>query len=235
VRARFRFVHVSTDEVYGSLGPAGRFSEETPYQPSSPYSASKAASDHLVHAWYKTYGLPAIVSNCSNNYGPCQFPEKLIPLTILNALEGKPLPIYGSGSNIRDWLYVEDHARGLIALLERGRCGEKYNFGGDSERTNLSVVELICDILDRIAPEHRSRRSLINFVADRPGHDLRYAIDASKAQGEFGWKPLQSFEAGLERTILWYLQNREWWEPLRNRVYGGERLGLVTSRAQNQA
>ena len=226
-RSQFRLVHVSTDEVYGSLGADGLFSEDSPYQPSSPYSASKAASDHLALAWYKTYGLPVIVSNCSNNYGPCQFPEKLIPLTLLNAFQGKPLPVYGTGSNVRDWLYVEDHARGLIALLEKGRLGEKYNFGGNSERTNLIVVELICDILDRIAPTRRPRRSLITFVADRPGHDHRYAIDASKAHAELGWQTLHSFESGLERTIKWYLHNSEWWIPLRERVYGGERLGLV--------
>ena len=189
VRSRFRFVHVSTDEVYGSLGATGRFREDTPYEPSSPYSASKAASDHLAHAWYKTYGLPVIVSNCSNNYGPYQFPEKLIPLTILNALDGKSLSVYGTGSNVRDWLHVDDHARGLIMLLERGEPGEKYNFGGDSERTNLSVVELICDILDRLSPVKRPRRSLISFVPDRPGHDLRYAIDASKARQHLGWSP----------------------------------------------
>jgi dTDP-glucose 4,6-dehydratase len=228
-RANFRFVHVSIDEVYGSLGSTGRFREDTPYQPSSPYSASKAASDHLALAWHTTYGLPVIVSNCSNNYGPCQFPEKLIPLTILNALEGKPLPVYGTGSNVRDWLYVEDHAQGLTLLLDRGRYGEKYNFGGDSERTNLSVVELICDILDRLLPVKRPRRSLIKFVTDRPGHDLRYAIDASKAHGELGWKPLQSFETGLEHTIRWYLENRPWWEPLRNGVYAGQRLGLMAA------
>ena len=227
LRARFRFVHVSTDEVYGSLGVAGRFHEMSQYQPSSPYSASKAASDHLAHAWYKTYGLPVIVSNCSNNYGPYQFPEKLIPLTILNALEGKPLPVYGTGSNVRDWLFVEDHAYGLATLLERGRPGDKYNFGGDSERTNLTVVELICDILDRIVPAGRSRRSLITFVADRPGHDLRYAIDASRAHNQLGWRPRESFDSGLERTIRWYLDHQEWWGPLRQSVYGGERLGLV--------
>jgi dTDP-glucose 4,6-dehydratase len=226
-RHGFRIVHVSTDEVYGSLGPSGRFNEQTPYKPSSPYSASKAASDHLAHAWHKTYGLPVIVSNCTNNYGPRQFPEKLIPLTILNALEGKPLPVYGNGSNVRDWLHVDDHARGLIALLKLGNAGEKYNFGGDSERTNLSVVESICDILDRIVPAHRPRRSLINFVVDRPGHDLRYAIDASKAYRELGWKPLQDFETGLEHTVRWYLENRGWWEPLRNHIYRGERLGLA--------
>jgi dTDP-glucose 4,6-dehydratase len=226
-RERFRFIHVSTDEVYGSLGPEGRFREDTPYQPSSPYSASKAAADHLAHAWFKTYGLPVIISNCSNNYGPCQFPEKLIPLIILNALEGETLPVYGDGSNVRDWLYVDDHAKGLITLLERGRLGEKYNFGGDSQRTNLAVVEQICDVLDRLVPAARPRRSLVEFVTDRPGHDLRYAIDASKARYELGWEPQESFESGLERTIRWYLDNRAWWEPLRNRVYRGERLGLL--------
>ena len=226
-RSCFRFVHVSTDEVYGSLGPEGRFREDTPYQPSSPYSASKAAADHLAYAWFKTYELPIIISNCSNNYGPCQFPEKLIPLIILNALDGDPLPVYGDGSNVRDWLYVEDHANGLITLLDRGRPGEKYNFGGDSERTNLTVVELICDVLDRLAPSARPRRSLVKFVTDRPGHDLRYAIDAAKARYELGWEPQESFESGLERTIRWYLDNRAWWEPLRKRVYRGERLGLL--------
>lgn len=225
-RQKFRFIHVSTDEVYGSLGASGRFHETTPYQPSSPYSASKAASDHLAHAWYKTYGLPVIVSNCSNNYGPYQFPEKLIPLTILNALEGKPLPVYGRGENIRDWLFVDDHAHGLITLLERGQPGDKYNFGGDSERTNLAVVELICDILDRSIPIARPRRSLITFVTDRPGHDFRYAIDASHARQKLGWKPLETFESGLERTVQWYLAHEEWWRPLRQSVYGGERLGL---------
>ena len=226
-RARFRFVHVSTDEVYGSLGSTGLFREDTPYQPSSPYSASKAASDHLAHAWYKTYGLPIIVSNCSNNYGPYQFPEKLIPLTILNALDCKKLPVYGKGTNVRDWLHVDDHARGLIMLLERGQVGEKYNFGGDSERTNLSVVELICDILDRLSPIERPRRSLIRFVTDRPGHDLRYAIDASKARQQLGWRPQESFESGLEHTIRWYVLNTAWWQPIRQQVYGGERLGLA--------
>lgn len=226
-QSSFRFAHVSTDEVYGSLGSEGLFSENSPYKPSSPYSASKAASDHLAHAWHATYGLPVLISNCSNNYGPCQFPEKLIPLTLINAFQGQSLPVYGTGSNIRDWLHVEDHARGLIALLERGRPGEKYNFGGNSERSNLAVVELICDILDRIAPTSRPRRSLIKFVADRPGHDQRYAIDASKAHAELGWYPQHSFESGLESTIQWYLHNSEWWLPLRERVYSGERLGLV--------
>ena len=226
-QAQFRLVHVSTDEVYGSLGSEGCFSEDTPYQPSSPYSASKAASDHLALAWFKTYGLPVIVSNCSNNYGPYQFPEKLIPLIILNAIEGKPLPIYGRGTNIRDWLYVDDHAEGLITLLKRGRPGEKYNFGGNSERTNLEVVELICDVLDRAIPAFESRRSLIRFVTDRPGHDLRYAIDASKAYCELGWKPREVFERGIEKTIHWYLENRMWWQPSRATIYNGERLGLA--------
>jgi dTDP-glucose 4,6-dehydratase len=225
-RDRFRFVHVSTDEVYGSLGSDGRFCEDTPYRPSSPYSASKAASDHLAHAWFKTYGLPVIVSNCSNNYGPYQFPEKLIPLTILNAIEGKPLPVCGRGSNVRDWLYVDDHAEGLINLLSRGRPGEKYNFGGDSERTNLDVVELICDVLDKMIPGKPTTRSLIRFVQDRPGHDLRYAIDASKAHRELGWRPSTSFEEGIAETVRWYLESRVWWEAPRSKVYGGARLGL---------
>jgi len=226
-RTRFRFIHVSTDEVYGSLGPDGRFREDTPYQPSSPYSASKAASDHLALAWFKTYGLPTIVSNCSNNYGPCQFPEKLIPLTILNAIEGKPLPVYGSGLNVRDWLHVDDHAAGLISLLTKGTPGEKYNFGGDSERTNLEVVRLICDAVDRAAPGLEPRRSLISFVPDRPGHDLRYAIDASKARRELGWKPRRTFEQGIAQTVRWYLENRSWWQPPRAKSYERPRLGLL--------
>jgi dTDP-glucose 4,6-dehydratase len=227
LRDRFRFVHISTDEVYGSLGMAGRFHEDTPYQPSSPYAASKAASDHLAHAWFKTYGLPVIVSNCSNNFGPFQFPEKLIPLTVLNALDGLPLSVYGDGSNVRDWLFVDDHVDGLLALIKHGRPGEKYNFGGNSERSNLAVVEQICDLLDDLVPAKRPRRSLISFVADRPGHDRRYAIDATKAHRELGWKPKESFASGLAHTIRWYLENRAWWEPLRQNVYAGERLGLV--------
>jgi dTDP-glucose 4,6-dehydratase len=226
-RDRFRFVHVSTDEVYGSLGAAGRFREDTAYRPSSPYSASKAASDHLAHAWHRTYGLPVIVANSSNNYGPRQFPEKLIPLTILKALAGETLPVYGDGSNVRDWLHVEDHAAGLIALIEHGRPGERYNFGGDSERANLAVVEGICAVLDRIVPAPQPHRALITFVADRPGHDYRYAVDASKARRELGWRPRESFDSGLERTVRWYLDNRSWWETLRERIYGGERLGLL--------
>jgi dTDP-glucose 4,6-dehydratase len=225
-RRRFRFIHVSTDEVYGSLGATGLFCEETPYRPSSPYSACKAASDHLAHAWFKTYGLPVIISNCSNNYGPYQFPEKLIPLTILNAIEGKPLPVYGNGSNVRDWLYVDDHAEGLITLLTRGRPGEKYNFGGKSERSNLDVVELICDVLDQMIPGRVRTRSLITFVKDRPGHDLRYAIDASKAHHELGWKPGKTFEEGIAQTVQWYLESRAWWEAPRFNVYDGTRLGL---------
>jgi len=226
-RDRVRFVHVSTDEVYGSLGADGRFHEDTPYRPSSPYSASKAASDHLAQAWQRTYGLPVMISNCSNNYGPRQFPEKLIPLTILKALAGEVLPVYGDGSNVRDWLHVEDHAAGLITLVDRGRPGERYNFGGESERTNLAVVEHICATLDRVRPGLRPRRKLISFVADRPGHDQRYAIDAAKAHRELGWKPRRHFEAGLEQTVHWYLDNRAWWEQLQTRVYGGERLGLL--------
>lgn len=229
-RSRFRFVHVSTDEVYGSLGPDGRFSEETPYRPSSPYSASKAASDHLAHAWFKTYDLPVIVSNCSNNYGPFQFPEKLIPLTILNAVEGKPLPVYGTGANVRDWLHVDDHAEGLISLILEGRPGEKYNFGGDSERANLDVVTQICDLLDEMCPGRQQRRSLITFVPDRPGHDVRYAIDASKAHRELGWRPTRSFEQGLAETVAWYLKSRAWWEGPRVGIYDGSRLGLLEAQ-----
>jgi dTDP-glucose 4,6-dehydratase len=225
----FRFLHVSTDEVYGSLGPDGAFSESTAYDPSSPYSASKAAADHLAVAWFRTYGLPVIISNCSNNYGPFHFPEKLIPLVILNALEGKPLPVYGDGSNVRDWLYVEDHARALHMITSRGRPGEKYNVGGGNERSNLSVVESICDILDALLPQAESRRRLITFVTDRPGHDQRYAIDARKAERELGWRAVESFDSGLVKTIRWYLDNRSWWEPLRHSVYVGERLGLIAA------
>ncbi|MBR0960117.1 dTDP-glucose 4,6-dehydratase [Bradyrhizobium japonicum] len=229
-RKRFRFVHVSTDEVYGSLGLADYFREETPYQPSSPYSASKAASDHLALAWFKTYGLPVIVSNCSNNYGPFQFPEKLIPLMILNAIERKPLPVYGDGRNVRDWLHVEDHAAGLITLLSGGKPGEKYNFGGDSERSNLDVVTQICDVVDRLYPGPATRRSMIAFVPDRPGHDVRYAIDASKARRELGWRPTRTFEQGLTETVAWYLKSRAWWERARSRVYDGSRLGLLATQ-----
>ncbi len=229
-RKRFRFIHVSTDEVYGSLGPDDRFREETAYRPSSPYSASKAASDHLALAWFRTYGLPVIVSNCSNNYGPFQFPEKLVPLSILNAIEGKSLPVYGDGANIRDWLHVDDHAAGLISLLGEGRTGEKYNFGGDSERSNLDVVTQICDVLDRMCPGKEKRRSLITFVSDRPGHDIRYAIDASKARRELGWRPARTFEQGLAETVKWYLKSRAWWEGPRAGIYNGSRLGLLENQ-----
>lgn len=229
-RKKFRFIHVSTDEVYGSLGPDDLFREDTPYRPSSPYSASKAASDHLALAWFRTYGLPVIVSNCSNNYGPYQFPEKLIPLTTLNAIDQKPLPVYGNGTNIRDWIHVDDHAAGLIRLLYEGKPGEKYNFGGDAERSNIEVVTQICDVLDRLSPSEGARRSLITFVPDRPGHDARYAIDASKARRELGWKPTRTFEQGLAETVGWYLKNRAWWERTRRGAYDGARLGLLASQ-----
>lgn len=224
---RFRFVHVSTDEVYGSLGPDGLFTETTSYDPSSPYSATKAASDHLAKAWHRTYGLPVIVSNCSNNYGPYHFPEKLIPLIILNALERKPLPVYGDGSNIRDWLFVEDHARALGMILDKGRPGETYNIGGRNERTNLDVVHQICEWMDRLRSAEGPHRDLITFVTDRPGHDLRYAIDASKLESEIGWRARETFETGIEKTVRWYLDRPDWWQPLRKDVYGGDRLGLV--------
>ncbi len=221
----FRFLHISTDEVFGTLGAEGKFSEITAYQPNSPYSASKAASDHLARAWHHTYGLPTIVTNCSNNYGPCQFPEKLIPLTILNAVEGKPLPVYGAGENIRDWLFVDDHVRALILVLERGNPGQTYNVGGNCERRNIDVVKSICRLVDeRLGGGPREK--LIRFVTDRPGHDARYAIDASKIQAELGWQPDETFETGLERTVDWYLANTQWVEAVRARGYHGERLGL---------
>lgn len=230
----FRFHHVSTDEVFGDLPfDQGVFTEDTPYAPSSPYSASKAASDHLVRAWHETYGLPAVVSNCSNNYGPFHFPEKLIPLTILNALHEKPLPVYGAGANVRDWLFVEDHARALELIATKGVPGESYNVGGDAERTNLVVVETICDLLDQVKPRRAgSYRELISFVADRPGHDRRYAIDASKIRSELGWRPTESFESGLGRTVRWYLENDWWWRPIREGKYAGERLGSSPVAAQ---
>jgi dTDP-glucose 4,6-dehydratase len=226
----FRFVHVSTDEVYGSLGPEGRFAETTAYSPNSPYAASKASADHLASAWHATYGVPTIVSNCSNNYGPYHFPEKLIPLAILNGIEGKPIPIYGDGLNIRDWLHVEDHARALYFILTRGKPGEKYNVGADSERTNLAVANAICDSLDRLRPGAAPHRRLITRVKDRPGHDRRYAIDARKLRRELDWNAEVAFEAGLDATVRWYLDNEWWWRPLRQR-YGGERLGLIDCRA----
>lgn len=229
-RAAFRFLHVSTDEVYGSLGPEGYFVETTPYDPRSPYSASKAASDHLVSAWHETYGLPTLITNCSNNYGPYHFPEKLIPLVLLNALEGKPLPVYGDGRQERDWLYVDDHAKALALVLERGRIGQTYNVGGRAPMQNLVVVETICDILDRLRPGAAPRRALITFVKDRPGHDRRYAIDPTKIETELGWRSQETFATGLEKTIRWYLDNEAWWQPLRKGVYGGQRLGLVETK-----
>jgi dTDP-glucose 4,6-dehydratase len=224
----FRFLHVSTDEVYGSLVDDGLFTEDTPYDPSSPYSASKASSDHLAKAWQRTYGLPVVVSNCSNNYGPYHFPEKLIPLTILNALAGERLPIYGKGENIRDWLYVEDHARALDLIAERGRAGETYNVGGRNERRNIDVVRRICAVLDELAPANRPREELIEFVADRPGHDTRYAIDATKLEKELGWRAQENFDTGIAKTVQWYVDSDWWWGPLRER-YAGERLGLLGS------
>jgi dTDP-glucose 4,6-dehydratase len=225
-RERFRFLQVSTDEVFGSLGAEGLFGEDSPYRPNSPYSASKASADHLVRAWRRTYGLPTILTNCSNNYGPYHFPEKLIPLTILNAIEGKPLPVYGRGENIRDWLYVEDHAAALLLTARRGGAGETYNVGGRSEQRNLDVVHSICDILDAVRPKSRgSYREQIEFVADRPGHDLRYAIDAAKIERELGWRPQETFETGLEKTVRWYLDNPDWWGAIRSGKYRGERLG----------
>lgn len=227
-RAAFRFHHVSTDEVYGDLPlDGGLFTEETPYAPSSPYSASKASSDHLAMAWHHTYHLPVVLSNCSNNYGPCHFPEKLIPLMILNGLEGRRLPVYGKGENVRDWLYVDDHARALELVVTKGVPGRCYNIGGRNERSNLDVVETICDTLDELSPlpGTTSRRSLIDFVADRPGHDLRYAIDATRIEGELGWKAVETFETGILKTVRWYLDNETWWRPLREERYAGQRLG----------
>jgi dTDP-glucose 4,6-dehydratase len=226
-RERFRFHHISTDEVFGDLPfDGGVFTEDTPYAPSSPYSASKAASDHLVRAWHETYGLPVVLSNCSNNYGPCQFPEKLIPLVILNALQGKPLPIYGKGENVRDWLHVEDHAAALHLVATRGANGESYNIGGRAERTNLDVVRAICSVLDRRRPRPTgSHADLITFVADRPGHDRRYAVDPQKAERELGWRARHSFETGIAATVDWYLANEWWWRPLIGSQWTGERLG----------
>ena len=226
-KAAFRFLHISTDEVYGSLGPTGLFTEETPYAPRSPYSASKASADHLVNAWFHTYGLPTLKTNCSNNYGPYHFPEKLIPLVTLNALAGRPLPIYGKGDNIRDWLYVEDHARALWLALTTGRPGETYNVGGHNERTNLQVVQAICAILDELRPraDGKPYAEQITFVKDRPGHDARYAIDPSKIMRELGWKPQETFDTGLRHTIQWYLDNEAWWAPLRKA--SEERLGTA--------
>ena len=229
-RSRFRFQHISTDEVFGSLGPTGRFSETTPYQPNSPYAASKAASDHLVRAWHHTHGLPTLATNCSNNYGPYHFPEKLIPLVIIRALRGESLPVYGKGENVRDWLHVEDHAEALTLVLRKGRPGETYNVGGDSERRNIDVVRAICAALDELLPNsmNRPHDKLIQFVTDRPGHDARYAIDAGKIQRELGWRPRHNFEDGLRQTVRWYLDNRGWWERVMSGAYRGERLGLAS-------
>jgi dTDP-glucose 4,6-dehydratase len=221
----FRFHHISTDEVFGSLGKTGHFTEETPYAPNSPYAASKASSDHLVRAWHETYGLPVVLSNCSNNYGPYHFPEKLIPVIIINALAGKPLPIYGNGENVRDWLYVEDHANALLTVLSKGTIGSSYNIGGENEATNIDIVREICAILDRLRPAARPYFELVNFVADRPGHDLRYAIDPTRIRTELGWRPAVTLTQGLEKTVHWYLDNEDWWQALQNRSGVGNRLG----------
>src|SRR6202030_2397578 len=231
----FRFHHVSTDEVFGSLGPDGKFTEDSRYQPNSPYAASKAASDHLVRAWHETFGMPTVLSNCSNNYGPYHFPEKLIPLAILKALHGEAIPVYGEGDNIRDWLYVEDHARALFTILSEGRVGECYNIGGNAERTNLDVVTSICRLLDEMLPgsPHRPHEQLITFVADRPGHDRRYAMDTTKIGRELRWTPRETFDSGLRKTVAWYLENRWWWEEIWARRYHGERLGTAASQPPN--
>jgi dTDP-glucose 4,6-dehydratase len=225
-RARFRFLHISTDEVFGTLGDEGLFTETTAYAPNSPYSASKASSDHLVRAWRETYELPTMVTNCSNNYGPFHFPEKLIPHMIIKGLAGEPLPVYGDGKNIRDWLYVEDHAKALTLVLERGQVGETYNVGGRNERTNLHVVETICDLLDQIVPSEDRHRNLISFVADRPGHDRRYAIDASKLERELGWRAEENFESGIAKTVRWYVSEQPWWQNILARGYTAKRVGL---------
>ena len=231
-RARFRVVHVSTDEVFGSLGPTGAFSEASPYQPRSPYSASKAAADHFARAWHHTYGLPVLVTNCSNNYGPYQFPEKLIPLVAQKALAGEPVPVYGRGENVRDWLYVDDHVDALLAVAERGRPGETYAIGGGAERANIDVVRRVCALVAELAPGEAPRdpAALIRFVADRPGHDLRYAVDAGKIARELGWRPRETFESGLRKTVAWYVANRAWCAAVQRGTYGGERLGLAGAR-----
>jgi dTDP-glucose 4,6-dehydratase len=225
-RTAFRFLHVSTDEVYGTLGETGQFSEETPYAPNSPYAASKASADHFARAYFHTYGLPVLITNCSNNYGPWQFPEKLIPLMILNAIDGRPLPIYGDGGNVRDWLHVDDHCAGLLLVLAKGRVGEKYNVGGGNERSNLEIVDRICDIVDEVQPQKDSRRRLKTFVPDRPGHDRRYAIDAAKIRRELGWAPRHTFESGLRDTVRWYVEHRDWCEQVLSGRYDRQRLGL---------
>ena len=232
-RAAFRFLHVSTDEVYGSLGSSGLFTEETPYRPNSPYSASKASSDHLVRAYFHTYGLPVLTTNCSNNYGPYQFPEKLIPLMIHNALAGKALPVYGTGANVRDWLYVEDHCRAIECVLDRGAPGEVYNVGGNNEQSNLQLVKALCSLLDEMCPDspHGPHERLITFVTDRPGHDLRYAIDATKIRTQLGWEPQENLASGLRKTVRWYLDNTEWSERVMSGEYCGERLGLAVEES----
>ena len=225
----FRFIHISTDEVYGSLKHSGKFIEETPYDPSSPYSASKASSDHLVRVWHKTYDFPSIITNCSNNYGPFQFPEKLIPLMIINCLENKPLPIYGGGENIRDWLYVNDHCDAILRVLNKGEIGNTYNIGGNNEVKNIDVVKLICDSIDKKLPRNngKSYKDLITFVKDRPGHDFRYAIDSSKINNNLGWKPRESFSSGIKKTIDWYLNNKSWWKNIQKNTYNQQRLGVI--------
>ena len=227
----FRFIHVSTDEVYGSLGQKGKFTEQTAYDPSSPYSASKAGSDHLARAWHRTYGLPVLITNCSNNYGPYQFPEKLIPLMIINCLHEKPLPVYGEGVNVRDWLFVLDHCDAISSVLSKGQVGETYNVGGNNEIQNIQVVKMICGILDEIFPRSNgsSYNDLISFVKDRPGHDFRYAIDAGKIERDLCWRPRETFETGLRKTLTWYLENRKWWENIRNNTYRQERLGVIAT------
>lgn len=230
-RSNFRFLHVSTDEVYGSLGETGLFTEETPYAPNSPYAASKASSDHLVRSYHKTFGLPVLTTNCSNNYGPYQFPEKLLPLMIYNALKGDPLPIYGDGKQVRDWLFVEDHCKAILQVLGKGKLGQVYNIGGHNEKTNLEVVHTLCEILDELVPDSKFRphKNLIKYVTDRPGHDRRYAIDASKIQNQLGWNPQESFETGLRKTVKWYLDNKDWVDRVMSGAYRGERLGLEKS------
>jgi len=223
----FRFHHISTDEVFGSLGEDGQFTEETPYDPRSPYSASKAASDHLVRAWHETYGLPVVLTNCSNNYGPFHFPEKLVPVVILNALHGRPIPVYGDGGNIRDWLYVEDHADALLLVLEKGELGRSYNIGGENEAKNIDLVRTICAHMDRLRPESAPHDRLITFVTDRPGHDRRYAIDPTRIRTELGWRPSVTVEEGLAKTVEWYLENEDWWRPLLDRKGVGQRLGTA--------
>lgn len=230
-RSNFRFLHVSTDEVYGSLGETGLFTEETPYAPNSPYAASKASSDHLVRSYHKTFGLPVLTTNCSNNYGPYQFPEKLLPLMIYNALKGDPLPIYGDGKQVRDWLFVEHHCKAILQVLGKGKLGQVYNIGGHNEKTNLEVVHTLCEILDELVPDSKFRphKNLIKYVTDRPGHDRRYAIDASKIQNQLGWNPQESFETGLRKTVKWYLDNKDWVDRVMSGAYRGERLGLEKS------